>query len=256
MRDGARSVVVGLVVLGVLAGPAMAQDGAGGFGVWELFRKSFDVFTVLLVGGSIVAVSVIVRNVMEVRESVIAPRGVTGKIESLLDQHRYAEVRALVEKDQGFVSAVVRAAIGQSVRGRAAMREAAEIEAGMQCAAWFRKIEILNVLGNLGPLIGLAGTVWGMIAAFNALGASGGEAGPAQLSIGISKALFHTLLGLMLAIPCLLVFGLYRSRIDRVCNRAMAESARLVERLPAAGAVVPGRGSGGRGLETTPGAGA
>ena len=67
---------------------------------------------------------------------------------------------------------------------------------------------------------------WGMIIAFTSLGAADGQAGPADLSLGISKALFHTLLGLVLAIPCLLTFGIYRGIVDRICTRAMVESAR------------------------------
>ncbi|HRJ50737.1 MAG TPA: MotA/TolQ/ExbB proton channel family protein, partial [Phycisphaerales bacterium] len=90
----------------------------------------------------------------------------------------------------------------------------------------------LNVIGNLGPLVGLAGTVWGMILAFTSLGDSGGQAGPSDLSLGISKALFHTLLGLCLAIPCLFVFGLYRSIVDRICTRGTVLCGRVVEQLP------------------------
>lgn len=72
-----------------------------------------------------------------------------------------------------------------------------------------------------------------MVIAFAALGQAGGQASPASLSTGISKALFHTLLGLLLAVPALTVFGFYRTRIDRLCNRAMIASAGLVELLPA-----------------------
>src|SRR5205823_56713 len=82
---------------------------------------------------------------------------------------------------------------------------------------------------------------WGMILAFTSLGESGGQAGPSDLSMGISKALFHTLLGLTLAIPCLLVFGFYRSIVDRICTRGMLICAQLIELLPseddAAGAI-------------------
>ena len=80
---------------------------------------------------------------------------------------------------------------------------------------------------------GLAGTVWGMILAFTSLGESGGQAGPSDLSLGISKALFHTLLGLTLAIPCLFVFGFYRSIVDRICTRGMVVCSQLIEALPA-----------------------
>jgi biopolymer transport protein ExbB len=112
------------------------------------------------------------------------------------------------------------------------MREAAELAASEESARWFRKIDVLSVIGNLGPLVGLAGTVYGMILAFTSLGDSGGQAGPGDLSLGISKALFHTLLGLCLAIPCLLMYGLYRGVVDRLCTRGIILTAEILEMLP------------------------
>ncbi len=241
-RDG--SPVAGKVLAGVLvaaaAPPAAAQGESGaaldqspGFGVWELFWQSFDLFTILLVLGSVAAVWVIVKCVIEIRPSSISSGKSAKRLAGLIGQGNWGELRAFVQKDSALTSVVVREAIEQSARGRAAMREAAEVTASTECAKWFRKIEPLNVIGNLGPLVGLAGTVWGMILAFTTLGVEGGQAGPASLSIGISKALFHTLLGLMLAIPCLLVFGIYRQLVDKICTRAMADAARFVEQLPA-----------------------
>jgi biopolymer transport protein ExbB/TolQ len=111
------------------------------------------------------------------------------------------------------------------------MREAAELSASEESARWFRKIDLLNVIGNLGPLVGLAGTVWGMILAFTSLGDSGGNAGPAQLSLGISKALFHTLLGLCVAIPCLAAYGVYRGIVDRLCTRGIVMASDILEAI-------------------------
>jgi biopolymer transport protein ExbB len=142
-----------------------------------------------------------------------------------------------VEEDDSLVAAAIRAALGRPA-SRATMREAAEMATSENIATWFRRIEPLNIIGNLAPLVGLAGTVWGMIIAFTSLGMAGGHAGPADLSLGISKALFHTLLGLCLAIPCLVVFGFYRGIIDRHCTRGMVIASELVEKLPAEDAAV------------------
>jgi biopolymer transport protein ExbB/TolQ len=76
-----------------------------------------------------------------------------------------------------------------------------------------------------------------MVIAFSALGQAGGQASPATLSLGISKALFHTLLGLLLAVPALAVFGMYRGIVDRLCNRALVVAGSLIELLPASAAV-------------------
>jgi biopolymer transport protein ExbB len=209
---------------------AMAQAPTA-TGIWPLFVQSFDLFTILLLAGSVAAGAYIFRAMVEVRPGAILPPDRTRAIQDMVKQGRFAELRGYVEKDGSFLSRVLAAAFAQG-SSRDSMREGAEMAASEQVAGWFRRIEPLNVIGNLGPLVGLAGTVWGMILAFTTLGQAGGQAGPSDLSLGISKALFHTLLGLCLAIPCLLVFGFYRSIVDRHCTRAMVMAADLVERLP------------------------
>jgi biopolymer transport protein ExbB len=221
-------------LIALLAASALAQQpgAAPPAGIWSLFTQSFDLFTVVLLVGSVTAGAYIFRALVEVRPGAILPSSRVRSINEMIKAGRFGELRGFVDHDNSFPSRVVRSALAHSA-SRESMREAAEMTASELVASWFRKIEPLNVIGNLGPLIGLAGTVWGMILAFTSLGQSGGQAGPADLSLGISKALFHTLLGLCLAIPCLVIFGFYRSVIDRHCTRAMVTAAEMVEKLPA-----------------------
>ena len=100
------------------------------------------------------------------------------------------------------------------------MRDAMETAVSEQTAEQFRQIEYLNIIGNLGPLLGLLGTVLGMIEAFQAMHQAQGQANPAQLAGGISTALTHTFLGLLLAVPCLFAFGVLRTMVDRLTTRA------------------------------------
>jgi biopolymer transport protein ExbB len=228
----------------------LAQDVPSG--LWPLFVQSFDLFSVVLITGSIVAVALMVRVALDIRPRRILPPATVETLRRLIATGRIAELREFTRKDPAFPSRVLAAALrhvpaappkGSSATPQKpdvqAAREAAELAASEESAAWFRRIEPLNVIGNLGPLVGLAGTIWGMILAFSTLGTSAGQATPAELSLGISKALFHTLLGLCLAAPCLLVFGLYRGVVDRVCTRAMVVSSELVESVLAAPAPHP-----------------
>jgi len=198
-----------------------------------LFVQSFDVFTVLLLLGSVVGVAMVFVCILEVRERNIAPREVINRMLDLAKSGRWEDLGVACRDETNLASRVVGAALAMRSRGRQAMREAAELAASEESARWFRKIDLLNIIGNLGPLVGLAGTVWGMILAFTSLGDSGGQAGPADLSLGISKALFHTLLGLVLAIPCLLAYGIYRGVVDRLCTRATVAASEIVEQIPA-----------------------
>ncbi len=211
-------------------GSTLGQGITQQLNLWPLFRQSFDAFTIVLLIGSLVAVAWIVRVMLDVRQGVIQPRSRTKALNRAFKTGKLSEVKKVVAGDRAFVSRVVKTAIDNRPLGERAMREAAEFEASMESARWFRRIELLNIIGNLGPLVGLAGTVWGMILAFTSLGETGGQAGPTDLSLGISKALFHTLLGLLLAVPCLLVFGVYRGVADRICTDAMADASLATDR--------------------------
>lgn len=213
----------------------LADDGAGGVRLRELFIQSFDLFTILLVVGSIIAVAIIVRCLMEVRASLVLPPSAEAKVRGLIAAGQLDELRGWAAQDNAFISRVVHAALSAPAGDRAAMREAGELAASEACARLFRRIDLLNVIGNLGPLLGLAGTVWGMIIAFAALGETGGQATPAALSSGIAKALFHTLLGLLLAVPALTFYGLFRGRVDKICNQGLMLSAELVDLIPERG---------------------
>jgi len=233
-------MATGMTLATTTAGSGTAS-GSGTFGLWALFSQSFDAFTVALIAGSIVGIALIVRCAMEVREKRVLPEAVVSNFKDLAERGRLGELRDDASGDRTFLGRTVSAALAAPVGGR---REAAELVASEQCARLFRAIEPLNVIGNLGPLVGLAGTVWGMILAFTSLGETGGQAGAADLSLGISKALFHTLLGLLLAIPCLLAYGLFRGMVDRVCNRGMILAGEIVDRIEVAAAAGGSNGNG------------
>ncbi len=221
------------------AGTPAASTGTPAAGtkksLMSLFLESWDLFTVLLVSGSLAAWTIIIICLIEVRKVKIAPEEPVRIIDQLCraEPARWNDLRQFVNEDDALVCKIVRAAVNTPTSDKNAMREAAELAASEEVAKWFRRLEPLNVIGNMGPLLGLAGTVWGMIIAFAALGESGGQANPATLSLGISKALFHTLLGLMLAVPCLLIFGFFRQIVDKHCTRVMVQASDLVELIPA-----------------------
>ena len=203
--------------------------------VWTLFADSFDVFSVVLLIGSMIAVSLIVKLIMDGRRVVIAPRGVVDSLSGALAAGDMDSFLATARDEGGIVGSACESAFHARGGGLVAMREAAEFAASNACTRWTRTLDLLRMIGEIGPLIGLAGTVWGMILAFVRLGQAGGAAGPTDLSMGISKALFHTLLGLMLAVPCLLVYGWYRSVVEKHCNTAFEQAGVLVDRLASLG---------------------
>jgi biopolymer transport protein ExbB len=92
-----------------------------------------------------------------------------------------------------------------------------------QAWAYMRRIEWINLIGNVSPMVGLFGTVFGMIKLFNAIVTSGGQPQPAQLAEGISVALVTTFWGLFIAIPALAIYGIFRNRIESLASDAITE---------------------------------
>ena len=187
---------------------------------------------------SIVSVTFIVRGFIRTRESVVMPPETVVRIREMIESRQYQQLLEFTEGDTSFISKAVNPALKRAPQ-YTAMREAMETSVGEQTADSFRGIEILNIIGNLGPLLGLLGTVLGMIDAFAAMNRAGGTANPAQLAGGIATALAHTFLGLALAIPTLAAFGILRTMTDRLTSRAAIISEDLLILMKPADAKTP-----------------
>lgn len=168
---------------------------------------------------SVTGVALIIHGFMRNRREIYMPAATVNRIRGLIESKNLEELATFTAADESFVGRALFPAV-KHYPNFELMREAMETSVSEQTAESFRRIEYLNIIGNMGPLLGLLGTVLGMIEAFQAMNAAGGDAKPALLAGGISKALAHTMLGLLLAIPCLGAFGMLRTMVDRLTNRA------------------------------------
>jgi biopolymer transport protein ExbB len=100
-----------------------------------------------------------------------------------------------------------------------------------QASRLMRRIEWLNLIGNVSPMVGLFGTVFGMIKLFNAIVTAGGQPQPVHLAGGISVALVTTFWGLFIAIPALAIHSVFRSRIETLANDAVIEAENIVPEI-------------------------
>jgi len=102
-----------------------------------------------------------------------------------------------------------------------------------------RRAEGCHLIGTVSPMVGLFGTVFGMIKAFTVLGSAGGQPQPDQLAAAISVALVTTFWGLLVAIPALFMHGFFRTRIESLVSEAALETEALLERLLEIGRLGP-----------------
>lgn len=94
-----------------------------------------------------------------------------------------------------------------------------------------RRVEWLNIVGNVSPMVGLFGTVYGMIKTFNTIVITGGQPQADQLAGGISISLVTTFWGLLIAIPALAVYGFFRNRVETLASEAAIEAETLIQSL-------------------------
>ncbi len=131
-------------------------------------------------------------------------------------------INALADKDD-LVSIAISEAIKKGRDDWFRLRETFFESMQGQAMRLAGKVEWLNLIGNVSPMVGLFGTVVGMIELFGAIVTAGGQPQPVQLAHGISVALVTTFWGLLIAIPSLAVYGIFRNRIEAIINEAASE---------------------------------
>src|SRR5436190_13291961 len=193
----------------------------------SLILDNIDLVSIVIALLSVTGLTLIIQGFIKIRAGSLIPEASTNHIRELIGRREFKELIDFTENDPSFISRALNPALKRAP-SFSSMKEAMETAVGEQTAEQFRKIEYLNIIGNLGPLLGLLGTVLGMIAAFQDLMAAGGDANPANLAGGISTALCHTFLGLFLAVPCLAVFGIQRTMVDRLTTQASLISEELL----------------------------
>jgi biopolymer transport protein ExbB len=114
---------------------------------------------------------------------------------------------------------------------RYVIQEAMESEGERGAAALWQKISYLNNVGVIAPLLGLLGTVWGMIGAFGAIALSDTESRGLLMAYNVAQAMVTTAAGLMLAIPAMVAYFYFRGRVVKIIALVEAQAAELVDLL-------------------------
>lgn len=229
-----RLAMLAIILMGALfmASPVLAQ-GAGddapdvADNVYSLVLQNIEAISATIILLSVVAMTLIIQNFIRIRKKVMIPEENTEQMREMIVNRQFKELIDYTENDPTFVAQALNPALKRAPRF-AEMKEAMETAVAEQTAEYFRKLEHLNIIANVGPLLGLLGTVVGIMQAFLKMQQEGGSAGPAELAEGISIALGTTMLGLMLAIPCLASYGILRSKADRIAVQGALEAEELL----------------------------
>lgn len=184
---------------------------------------------VFLVALSVYFTALVIRLFLEYRVKEAVPAALIEKLETAIKEKKFQEAYDACRDDNSFLARLVRTGVANLPNGRNEAKEAMNAMAEEIVVTMEGRISYLATIGTLGPMIGLVGTVWGMILSFQEIAtASGGQARPERLAAGISTALFITLEGISLSVPAIFFFAFFRNRIAQISMEATKVAYRTI----------------------------
>jgi len=162
---------------------------------------------------SIYFVTVVVQTFLDLWSEEESTKLVLESCDGLLKSRDFAGMYKLVKEEDSMVGKTLTAGLTEMQYSLDDAREAVDRVSDAQTMRLEKKISMLAVIGSLGPMIGLLGTLKGMIHSFSAIATSGTQLKPAEVAHGISEALVLTFEGVGLSLPAIFFFAYFRNRI-------------------------------------------
>ena len=208
----------------------------------QFFIAGGPIVWFILLPMSVVAVYLAIDLLFSTRRKRLLPAGIASDIATYAILHGHTMLVTKLTGRSDLISRAVFRAIeqGRQMGGSAQSvhQFAAEAlqERGMQL---MRKTQWCQIIGSVAPMVGLFGTVYGMIRAFNLLGQGSGGPRYEMLAEAISMALVTTFWGLLVAIPALFLYGIFQTRIEAMISEAAVETEAVLGRILKDSTVVP-----------------
>jgi biopolymer transport protein ExbB len=177
---------------------------------------------------SFVAVAIVIESLFTVRRNLIMPKELTDAVLQQLTQGQLGTAMQSCQENPSLLAKVLLAGMKGFEFGWDAVEKDAENIIEEEASKLYRKIEYLNVIGNIAPMLGLLGTVVGMIIAFQHLAESDGAAKPTDLAEGIYLALVTTVQGLIVALPALGLHAILAGRIASIISETTLTAEQIL----------------------------
>jgi biopolymer transport protein ExbB len=181
---------------------------------------------------SLAALALVVEQLLSLRRGSLLPEGLASQIAKRLEAGDLTAAAVACDRQPSYLASIVRSGLLEAETGDwAAVEKAMEDTAEEGAARLLRRIDYLSVIGNLAPMLGLLGTVVGMIFAFREVAATEGAATATELASGIYQALVTTVGGLLVAIPSLAAYAVLRNRVDTLAAEAATQAEQATRPL-------------------------
>lgn len=185
---------------------------------------------------SIAALALVFYFAVVLRREQLVPSRFVAALQQLLREGKLPEARAACHANSSAIAAVMESAIEYAIRNNGRpdsglLREIVEGEGMRQATLLQNQTQYLNDIGVITPMLGLLGTVWGMLKAFNVVALDMARAKPLDLAGGISLALITTVGGLVVAIPAMGCYYFFRNRAARLIADLEVTASRLLQEI-------------------------
>jgi len=196
-----------------------------------LFRSLGWTFSLTFLALSFITVALFVMNLLAVRRDALIPETLVQTFEGHLNEKRYQEAYEIAKADESFLGLVLSAGLEKLQSGYAQAIEAMQEVGEVESMKLEHRNSHLGLVGMISPMVGLLGTVVGMVASFRTIAESPTTPKPSELAAGISQALITTLIGLLIAIPAIGAYNILKNRLARLVLEVGIISEGLMSRF-------------------------
>lgn len=197
--------------------------------MWELI-KAGGLLMLPIVLCSIVAIAIVFERARALRWQVVAPKHLRDQLLAALKAGNLDKAKLQAVKNGSHLGDVLATGLIYRQFGLSSMTMHMQNRASVQISGLEKNINMLGTIGAISPLLGLLGTVLGIISSFLAI-TDGGLQDPTLLAAGVSQALITTAAGMMVAIPSLMGYRFYQRRIVDINAKFETEAGLLVQEL-------------------------
>ncbi|HMP76518.1 MAG TPA: MotA/TolQ/ExbB proton channel family protein [Kiritimatiellia bacterium] len=228
------------VAASVLAGAAYAQEEAAE----AAEAQAMTLQQIIETGGwlmyvlgamSVAGVALILYFLVALRRNQIIPPEFIDQVRGLIREGRLVDAQTACRNDASAMASILNAALDYALRSPkpepGLLREIVEGEGGRQATMIQNQTQYLLDIGVIAPMIGLLGTVMGMLTAFNTVALDLAKAKPMLLAGGVSQALVTTVAGLIVAIPAMIAYAYFRGRTSRLISDMEKNAAEMITLL-------------------------
>ena len=176
---------------------------------------------------SIIALAIFFERLWILRKKAVIPLDLVTDVEEQIIKKNIAGAMSICEKSDSSIAKIFLAGFKNSGKGMWLVKEAIEERGGRESVILEKNVGILSTIANLSPLLGLLGTVSGMIKTFNVVSQGGGN--PSLLAGGIAEALITTAAGLCVAIPVLVGYRILKDKAESLIFEMEECSIKIIE---------------------------